>query len=554
MIVARAIRWSLIVLLAAAHGLAWADTYPRQPGVDVLGYVFRLTLSDTSDVVEGEALVDVRFLASGATGVELDLASPTPEAPGRGMTVTGVFADGGALDFTHARDRLAVGLQRPAAAGERRRFTVRYRGIPATGLVIGPNKHGDRGFFTDNWPDKARQWLPVVDHPSDKATCEFDVTAPARYQVVSNGLQVEETDLGDGRRRTRWVQSVPIASWLYVLGVSPFAVDHRPAWRGIPVQTWVYPQDRDAGFHDFAVPSTDVLEFYATRIGPYAYEKLANVQSNSVGGGMEAATAVFYDDDSVTGQRTTRWRNVVIHEIAHHWWGNAVTERDWDDVWLSEGFATYFTLLFIEHAYGRDEFVQGLLQSRDSVRAFDTKRPGYRLVHDNLADMGQVTTSQTYQKGGWTLHMLRGLVGDEAFWAGIRAYYARYLNANASTADFRRTMEETTGRDLGWFFDQWLYRPGGFPKVRGTWRFDAAARAVRLELEQVQPEGPYQLPVEVSIRRTGAAQPTIERIELRERRQVVSLPADEAPDAVTLDPGTWVLMDVELVRDGGQRE
>lgn len=188
------------------------------------------------------------------------------------------------------------------------------------------------------------------------------------------------------------------------------------------------------------------------------------------------------------------------------------------------------------------------------ARAIRWKTPGYRLVHDNLADMSQVTTSQIYQKGGWTLHMLRGLVGDEAFWAGIRAYYARYLNANASTADFRRTMEETTGRDLGWFFDQWLYRPGGLPKVRGTWRFDAQARAVQLELEQVQAEAPYRLPIEVSMRRAGPSKPRLARIELRERRQVVSLPADEAPDAVTLDPGTLVLMDAELVRDGGERE
>ncbi len=194
-------------------------------------------------------------------------------------------------------------------------------------------------------------------------------------------------------------------------------------YQGKALQTWVYYQERDAGFYDFAVPTKQVLEFYGDMVGPYSYEKLANIQSNSVGGGMEAASSIFFGENSVTGERTTRWRNVVIHEIAHQWFGNAVTESDWDDVWLSEGFATYFTLLFREHQYGRDDFVEGLKQSRDRVRSFYEDNPDYRIVHDNLDDMSRVTSSQTYQKGGWTLHMLRGVIGDEAFWRGIQDYY-----------------------------------------------------------------------------------------------------------------------------------
>ncbi len=149
------------------------------------------------------------------------------------------------------------------------------------------------------------------------------------------------------------------------------------------------------------------------------------MQSNSVSGGMEAASAIFYSEGSVTGDRSVRWRNVVIHEIAHQWFGNAVTEYDWDDVWLSEGFATYFTLLFIEHHYGRDEFLSGLEASRQRVLEFDKEHPDYRIVHDNLDDMSKVTTGQIYQKGAWVLHMLRGIVGDEAFWAGIRELLPR---------------------------------------------------------------------------------------------------------------------------------
>ena len=128
--------------------------------------------------------------------------------------------------------------------------------------------------------------------------------------------------------------------------------------------------------------------------------------------GMEAATAIFYGDNSVTGERTVRWRNVIIHEIAHQWWGNAVTENDWDHVWLSEGFATYFTLLYREYAYGRDDFLDGLARSRQTIIDFYTDNPDYRVVHDNLDDMRRVTNGMTYQKGGWFLHMLRTDVED----------------------------------------------------------------------------------------------------------------------------------------------
>ena len=152
---------------------------------------------------------------------------------------------------------------------------------------------------------------------------------------------------------------------------------------------------------------------------------------------MESASAIFYDDDVVTGVRSERWRNVIIHEIAHQWFGNSVTEYDWDDVWLSEGFATYFTLLFIEHAYGRDAFVEGLLKSKESVLKFQHANPEYTIIHKNLSDMSQVLTNQIYQKGAWTLHMLRGVVGTEAFWQGIRQYYQTFRDANATTADFR---------------------------------------------------------------------------------------------------------------------
>jgi aminopeptidase N len=546
-----------LVLLAAAR--VEADTYPRNARIDILNYVFQLEVTDTSDAIAGEATIDVRLRTDALGTIELDLANAAGRTDGRGMTVESVTVGGRALRFTHDGDRLRVALQESASAGSRVALTIRYRGTPAGGLLIGPNKRGERVFASDNWPDKAHQWLPLIDHPSDKATAEFIVIAPAAYQVVSNGVLVEQTDLdsgvlgggvlggaapgGGGRRRTHWKQSVPIAPWLYTLGIARYAVHYDGSVDGRPIQSWVYAAYRDAGFRDFPGPTRAALEYFSDRIGPYAYEKLANVQSAAVGGGMEAASAIGYGEDLITGERSRRVRNVIIHEIAHQWFGNAVTEADWDDVWLSEGFATYFTTLFIGHAYGRDEFLAELRRSRDTVLEFDGKNPEYRVIHDRLSDMSKVTSPQTYQKGSWTLHMLRGLIGDAAFWSGIRTYYRTYLNATASTEDFRRVMEEASRQELGWFFDQWLRR-GGVPKLRGRWRYDAAAKQIAITLEQQQPGGdPFRLPLDLAIRTAGQHDARVTRIEMRSRTQEFLIPSNDEPTSVELDPESWILMD-----------
>ena len=523
-----------------------ADPYPKNPQIDAVHYSFRIMLSDDTDEIVGEAGIDIRFLAEGVSRVRLDLIGRGGD--GRGMFVSEITSSDGPVTFTHQDGELFIALSAPSRKDQRTLFTVHYRGIPATGLIIGPNKHGDRTFFSDNWPNKARNWLPTIDHPYDKATSELIVTAPNHYQVVSNGLMIEETDLSGAMRLTHWKQSVPTATWLYSLGVARFAMQHVGDYQGKAIQTWVYYQDRDAGFYDFAVPTKQVLEFYGDMVGPYSYEKLANIQAASVGGGMEAASAIFYGENSVTGERTTRWRNVVIHEIAHQWFGNAVTESDWDDVWLSEGFATYFTLLFREHQYGRDDFVEGLKQSRDRVRSFYEDNPDYRIVHDNLDDMSRVTSSQTYQKGGWTLHMLRGVVGDEAFWRGIQDYYRMYRDKNASTDDFRRAMEEASGRDLSGFFQQWLYQ-GGSLEYEGSWSFDPESGTIEVELNQVQDDGySFRMPVQLGIYVEGNSEPRIEILNVDHMSNRFTISVDREPAAVVLDPNMWVLMDADFRR------
>jgi aminopeptidase N len=413
---------------------------------------------------------------------------------------------------------------------------VKYRGVPARGLVIGLNKYKERTFFSVNWPNLARQWLPIVDHPYDKATSEFVITAPAKYQVVANGLLQEKRDLPDGTRVTHWKQSVPIASWLHAIGVAQFAVKHFGSVAGIPQSTWVFHQDRDAGAVTFEKPAVQAMEFFTSHIGPYPYEKLAHVQAAGLGGGTEHASAIFYGQASVGSRPAT---NLVAHEIAHQWFGDSVTEKDWDDVWLSEGFATYFTLLNTEHWEGRGAMAAGLQRSRATVLATERRLPGIAVVHDNLSDMSRVLNQLVYQKGGWVLHMLRKQVGDDHFWSGIRGYYARYRDTGASTSDFRRVMEESSGQDLGWFFQQWLYR-AGTPVVEGRWRYDAVSKKILLDLSQTQAGEAYRLPMEVALDGRGI------KIELTGKQQQFALAAESKPGMLLLDPGTWVLMDAKL--------
>jgi len=557
-------RWTTLVPLAlsllalagpatAASAQEYRDAYPRDPDVDMLGYVFELTLRDDTDVVTGVATATARYLAPGRRELRLDLVQRSDTLDGAGMVVSRVEMDGRELGFRHESDRLFVDLGRAVDAGERVRVTVHYSGRPAGGLRIGPNGHGDRTFFSDNWSSRARNWLPVVDHPSDKATTEMIVVAPSHYQVASNGSVVEESDLGDGTRRTHYVNPVPTATWLYFVGVARFAVQEVDRYQGIPIETWVYWQDRDDGFHDFAEPSKEALAYYSDLIGPYVYDRLANVVSPATGGGMEAASTPAYAEASVTGRRTRRWQHVIIHEIAHQWFGNAVTEKLWNDVWLSEGFATYYTLLFRRHLYGHDDFIRGLEESRAEVTEYYEDDFDFRIVRDSVADLNDVSGRMMYDKGAWVLHMLRERLGAPVFDEAIRSYYAEFVNGNAETADLRRHLEEASGQDLEAYFDQWLFQ-GGIPRLDVRWWRDEDEVAVRIE--QRQDRYAFDVDVDVALRfadgRTG--DPSTVRLGPSAggaEGAVLRLSVEGSVADVVVDPRTRLLADWRVQRLDG---
>ena len=514
------------------------DPYPKNPNIDILNYKFEIHLNDTSDIIYGSADIALNIKDS-EDRVRLDLISQSKD--GMGMEVKKVTFNGSEVSYSHDNDVLLIETG-ALEYSSRDIINVVYSGMPITGLIIGPNMHGDRTFFSDNWPNKARNWLPLVDHPYDKSTAEFVVIAPNHYQVISNGLLVEETNLNKELKKTHWKQSVPISCWLYALGVAEFAVDYVDYFEGKSIQTWVYKQDRDNGFYDFKIPTKHTMEFFSDYIGPFAYEKLANVQSNSVKGGMESATAIFYSDVSVTGDRSVRWRNVVIHEVAHQWFGNCVTEYDWDDVWLSEGFATYFTLMFREHAYGRDDFVNGLNDAKRLVYNHYKTDKESSIVHNNLKDMKDVLTySLQYQKGAWVLHMLRNYVGEDNFRKGIRNYYKKYYNSTTTTNQFKTEMEVVSGMNLDTFFDQWLYK-GGNMVLDGNWKFDEKKGRIEVNLNQVQNDGYlFEMPVELGISYNDKNLEKIQTVKLEKEKGRFYIASDSKPISIKIDPNTKLL-------------
>jgi len=324
------------------------DHHHRLRSTDAQHYTFSISLSDTSDMIYGDAVVTILFKEPAKT-FSLDLAGK--DENGKGMTVYSIAEDGKTVNYIHHNDVLTITID-SSYNGTTRNYRIDYAGIPSDGLIISENRYGDRTFFGDHWPDRAHNWIPCVDHPSDKATVEFKVSAPDHYRVIANGSLVEEVSLDHHYTFTHWKTDVPLPTKVMAIGVARFAVENVENDLNIPVSTWVYPQNDEEGFRDYRI-ATGPLDFFIQFIGSYPFAKLANVQATISYGGMENASNIFYNERMVTGKQEQE--DIIAHEIAHQWFGNTVTEENWHHIWLSEGFATYFTDLYYENKYGEKE-------------------------------------------------------------------------------------------------------------------------------------------------------------------------------------------------------
>jgi len=498
--------------------------------IDVQHYTFALTLNDDNNNIVGKATIDIKFL-SDVSAFKLNLVKKN--STGKGMLVTEITEGNRKLKFTQDDD--VINITSTAKKYSKHSYTISYSGVPADGLIISQNKFGHRTFFGDNWPNRAHNWLPCADYPSDKAGVDFIVTAPDHYQVVSNGVKILETSMPNHTKLTHWKESAPLAPKVMVIGVADFAIQQSGNVNGVPVYTYVFPEDKEVVFKNYSY-APDILTWYDEKFGPFAFEKLANVQSKTIYGGMENSSAIFYYEDSPEAGKADE--ELMAHEIAHQWFGDAASEKTWANLWLSEGFATYMTNCYLEHKYGPDTLKKREAADRKIVFGFESKHLTPVVDTSVKSNFKRLLNANSYQKGGWALHMLRRKLGDTLFWKGVRAYYAKYNGRNANTADLEHVFELTSGKDLHLFFKQWLYIPG-HPDVKVNWSYDTASKQLHITFTQKQ-STLFDFPLEYSV--DGVLHTT----KINQKETSVSLPLTAKPIGVVMDPNVNILASFEL--------
>ena len=502
--------------------------------IDIQHYSFEIHLNDSTNRIEGKTIVSVNFLKP-VQQFALDLIELN-DSTKKGMTVSSVTENSTPLKFNQQNNQLKIQLSEKITHNKKAVIKIEYSGIPADGLVISKNKFGDRTFFGDNWPNRARHWLPTVDHPSDKATLEFLVYAPEHYQVISNGSLFEETNLPNRIKFTHWKEEIPLSTKLMVIGVARFAVQNNGNYKGVQVSSWVFPQNSDDGFKDYAV-GKKALQYFSETIGFYSYEKLAHVQSKTRYGGMENASCIFYSERTVNGKN--QQEKLFAHETAHQWFGNSVTEQNWHHIWLSEGFATYLTHVYNQHFLGEEHFRNGLKRDKERVIKY-ARRNLAPIIDTTITNYNRLLSTNSYQKASWFLHMLRNNLGDSIFFKGLQKYYTDFQNSTALTEDFKNVMETVSGKELDLFFHDWLWQPG-HPKLKVEWE-QIPSNKIEFTVQQIQPDYLFDFPLEIEIQyKNGDTKYEIIQIDSREKEVSFSVQTDIKN--IVLDPNMKLLFE-----------
>ncbi len=536
----------VLALLQSASSLGAQSALPDL-ALDVLHYRFALTLPDSGAHIDGVATITVaRRLPADTFALNLV-----------GLRVDSVRVDGRRVHPDRSADRVLVPL--PTGVHDTLRVDVAYDGVPDDGLIIRRDSAGRWTYFGDNWPNRARHWLPTVDHPSDKATVSWWVSAPASETVVGNGTRTAQAAVpplqagGVPRRVTEWNEIRPISTYLMVIAAGPLveaplgetACGYGSVSRCVPQMVYTAPEQANYMPGPFSA-AAGIVTFFSQLIAPFPFERLAHLQSSTQFGGMENATEIFYSDRAF--RRHTMNDELISHETAHQWFGDAVTERDWPELWLSEGFATYFSALWTEHAHGDSAFLETMRDIRS--RVLRDQRVATRPVIDSTeTDLMALLDANSYQKGGFVLHMLRRELGDSVFFRGLRLYFHAHEFGNATSADLRDALERSSGLPLHWFFDQWLRRPG-YPELTVTWSYDATAHAVHVTVRQGDRFGFFRVPLTLELRdASGEHQDaTIALDATAETSATIPFALGSAPTALLADPEVSLLARIVVVQ------
>jgi len=536
--------WLLPLFLAGqpAELLRRPENSEPSRDYDALHYKLVLDLRDKEKSYRGENTITLASLKD-------DLRTLVFDA--EGFTVTEAAGpDGRALPFSVNNKKLNVTLSKGLAYGEETSVAIRFhQENPKTGLKFidaGPGHPAQ--INTYDWPEDAHHWFPCYDYPNDKVTSEVIATVRGDYKVLSNGRLVEVLqDKSAGTATWHWSQDEPHPTYCIMLAAGPFEV-LKDSLGSLPVDYWVYPKDVADAPRSFR-KTPKMIDFYSKIFGyAYPWAKYDQVCVAGYGGGMEATTATILGQATIHDERADQdfsSDGLVAHELAHMWWGDLVTERAWPDVWLSESFATYAEYLFTRFDRGEDEGALNLEEKKASYLAEARSRYIRPIVFNRYNEPWEIMDAHAYPKGAAVLHMLRFVLGDRAFFRVLGEFLNRFAFRNADTHDFMGVVKETTGENLDWFFEQWLFRPG-HPVFRVSWDWRETSKKVRLTVSQVQDFSKgipvYRLPVVIGLR--TSAKNWSKRVWLTAKEETFEFDAPEKPLLVRFDDGNYLLKEL----------
>jgi aminopeptidase N len=449
------------------------------------------------------------------------------------------------VPFTHDGKTLRVNLGATWPVGHSGKVVIDYVvQEPKDGLhFFAPSKSSPEAplqVWSQGESISNRYWIPCVDEPDQRQTTEIVCTVPQGFEAVSNGKLVERRENSSDKTVTfDWLQDKPHPAYLMTLVVSQFEVVQEE-WDGMPVIYYV-PKGHKAEALPTYGKTRDILTFFSNRFGiRYPWDKYAQVTCYQYGGGMENTSATTMGDFILQDERSlldgnSEW--IIAHEMAHQWWGDMVTCRDWSHTWLNEGFASYAEPLWDEQSKGRDEYALNMFQKASGAISAGKTRPVMDRRYPNPDSMFD---GRSYPKGAWVLHMLRNRLGDEAFFAGIKKYGTEFKFQSAETMDLRRVLERSSGRDLERFFYDWLERAGN-PELEVATEYLSDAKQAKVVIKQTQAGEPFQFPLKINLYCAGSEQPTVISEDMTEKEISLRVALPGQLERVEVDPDQAVL-------------
>lgn len=512
----------LLAFVCFDNQLVSAQRRKAEP-FDVQHYKFDVRLDDKSDSISVDAIINIIYDKEVPPITILDLADRTNT--NYGMLIRTLIVNGEPVDFVHNQDQVKITTPKSITTGDTAKIEISYSGRPDNGLVIIKNFNGTRTYFAEHWPNRAHRWLPVIDHPSEKATCEFLVTAPAQYEVVSNGDRIDVKIISEEEKQTIWKMDQPIPSKVMVIGVADFkthVLDEKKI-----ITAWVYDKPGNKAIMDFE-DTPKIFELLVEKLGEYPFSKCDQVESTTRFGGMENAGNIFYPGRLLNGRKNLN--HTIAHEIAHQWFGNAVSEADWEDVWISEGIATFLEYYYVLNIEGEQALLSKLAQDEQKILNYQYRFPAQTIVQRNFDVLENILNPMVYEKAAWMLRMLQQKMGEEQFFNALLTFYEKYKFNNASTEDFVAIAKNYSPVPLDDFFQQWLYVPGT-PDLEYKWKYKNGK--LILEFYQKTPYE-YQLDIPVMIKYGGQTN-EIKLVSIDSQKQIIEIKC-EKPSSVLIDP------------------